>query len=68
MKIIQHGINPATQSIQATCNNCHTVFEFHPLEEKYHSDQRDGDCYSIACPVCNKTVYKNVNRGAYPYG
>lgn len=67
MKIIERGTDPNTTPIRATCNHCRTIFEFQPIEAKYNSDQRDGDCYSIDCPVCNRTVYKNANRGAYPY-
>ena len=67
MKIIERGTDPKTVPIRATCNHCRTVFEFHPIEAKYNSDQRDGDFYSIDCPVCKRTVTKNASRGAYPY-
>jgi ribosomal protein S27E len=67
MKIIQRGSDPRAEPIQATCRNCQTVFEFHPLEAKYSSDQRDGDFYSIGCPVCGQTVYKDARRGGHPY-
>lgn len=68
MKIIKRGTDPKAEPLRATCNNCQTVFEFHPIEAKYSSDQRDGDFYSIACPVCNQVVTKDINRGSYPYG
>lgn len=67
MKIIQRGTDPKSTPIRATCNNCQTVFEFHPIEAKYSYDQREGDFYSIDCPVCNKTVTKQAHRGAHPY-
>lgn len=67
MKIIQRGANPAAEPIRATCRKCQTIFEFHPLEAKYSADQRDGDFYSITCPVCSQTVAVNANRGAHPY-
>jgi len=67
MKIIKRGSDPRTEPIQATCRNCQTIFEFHLMEAKYSSDQRDGDFYSIACPVCNQTVTKQAHRGAHPY-
>lgn len=68
MKIIERGTDPQSTPIRATCNHCKTVFEFHPIEAEYTSDQRDGNFYLIGCPVCKHTVTKDINRGAYPYG
>ena len=63
MKIIKQGTNPESQPIRGTCNHCHTVIEFHPMEAKYTSDQRDGDFYSIECPTCNRTITAAAVRG-----
>lgn len=66
--IIRQGIIPENQPIQATCGHCRTVFSFLPIEAKYNADQRDGDFYSIPCPLCKRTC--NVSKPGYhgPYG
>ena len=61
MKIISKGVDPATVPIIASCSKCKTQIEFLPCEAKYTSDQRDGDFYSIACPVCKSTITKNAS-------
>lgn len=60
MKIIREGTDPAKKAISASCNRCRTEIEFLPVEAKYVSDQRDGDFYQIACPVCNWSITKTV--------
>lgn len=62
MKIISKGIDPKTVSIMATCTNCRTTVEFMPSEAKYTSDQRDGDFYSVICPVCESTIAASVRK------
>lgn len=64
MKIIQKGVDPATQPIMATCNNCKTTVEFLPSEATYRSDQRDGDYYLLDCPVCNRAITRNVRNAS----
>lgn len=60
MRIIKQGVPPETKEIEATCRNCDTVFAFLQIEAKRVNDQRDGDFWSIACPVCAKQVTKAV--------
>ncbi|MGJ7500088.1 hypothetical protein ACSFBF_06985 [Variovorax sp. ZT5P49] len=60
MKIISRGKLPDLQPIQAECGYCHTVVEFTRQEARHVSDQRDGDYYSLACPVCSKEITKAV--------
>ena len=61
MKIIFKGTLPGAREYQASCTNCKTIFEFVASEGKIHVDQRDGDYVTIACPVCYKSVYKNLH-------
>lgn len=63
MKIIKQGQDPQATPLRATCTRCHTQIEFHPIEAKYIADQRDGDFYQIACPVCPATITANASRG-----
>jgi hypothetical protein len=52
MKIIREGRIPEDFVVRINCLHCHTVFEFSLKEANYQHDQRDGDFYSIACPLC----------------
>lgn len=63
MKIITKGSDPSTVPMRATCSNCKTEIEFLPHEAKYTSEQRDGDFYQIACPVCSHTITKAARSG-----
>lgn len=56
MKIIKQGTLPGGKKYRATCNNCKTKFEFAAGEARLIFDQRDGDFYAIACPLCSLTV------------
>lgn len=58
--VVTQGIVPENQPIRATCGHCKTVIEFLPEEATYTSDHRDGDFYTIPCPVCEKIITKNV--------
>lgn len=62
MKIIHKGTDPATKPVLAQCRRCNTQVEFMPNEATYVSDQRDGDFYSVDCPVCNNEITANVHR------
>lgn len=44
------------KELKTKCRSCNTEFAFLPLEAKLHFDQRDGDFYAIACPVCKAQV------------
>jgi hypothetical protein len=62
MKIIKRGTVPTPEGEKvhkATCRNCKTKIEFQQKEANV--DGRDGDrSLSIACPVCNTSIYKNL--------
>ena len=55
MRIIKHGRDPAAgASFKTKCFSCRTVFEWHTHEAILRPDNRDGDYYEIACPVCKR--------------
>lgn len=60
MKIISRGEPPEIKPVRAECGHCHTVVEFLVVEARYVSDQRDGDYYSLKCPVCTREITKAV--------
>ena len=60
MKIIKRGKVPTVER-EITCSTCKTVFSFTPSEARYTSDFRDGDFYTINCPVCGREQNVNVN-------
>ena len=60
MKIIKHGIIPETVPYVVTCGYCKTEFEFLKMEAEVRSCQRDGTWLTIDCPVCNKSVMKDI--------
>lgn len=63
MRILKQGVNPDDIVQQGTCYRCRTEVEFTRKEAKFHCDQRDGDSYSVPCPVCNSRIYSNVGNG-----
>jgi hypothetical protein len=63
MEIIRQGADPANKAITAKCRKCKTVVKFLPYEAKFVSDQREGDFYCIACPVCKNTITADVYYG-----
>lgn len=52
MEILRRGTPPEEKKYECTCRNCTTFFKFMRKEAKYISDQRDGDCLVIDCPIC----------------
>ena len=60
MRIIKQGTIPEAILYVATCSNCGTVFEFTKGEAKFNSCQRDGDWLTIDCPLCKKSVAKDI--------
>lgn len=60
MRIIKEGKLPGKQMYRVTCTNCKTEFEFEQDEATYSSNQRDGDCLQIACPLCKQYIYKGI--------
>jgi hypothetical protein len=67
MKVIHQGNNPATVPLQCTCGQCRSVIEFLPFEAKRTFDQREGDFYSITCPVCQFTITTDVRNTTSQY-
>jgi hypothetical protein len=61
MKIIEEGKLPEFLAARVRCNNCKTVFEVNCGECDLHIDQRDGNFYSIMCPLLG-CGYKVVIR------
>ena len=62
MKIIKKGSLPEEKVKRITCRKCSTVFEFQLNEARYNIDQRDGDFYSIDCPLCKEYNTFAVNN------
>lgn len=62
MRIIEKGEVPGTKPIECRCQKCKTLFEFLPFEAQFVSDQRDGDAYKIACPVCRTDCWVDARK------
>lgn len=60
MEVIHRGELPEQKRYQAECNYCRSVMRFQRSEAEYVSDQRDGDCLKVICPVCDRPVYVAV--------
>ena len=58
MKIIKRGCLPGEKTMRATCNHCHTIFEFKEKEAKLEFDRNEG-FYRVQCPVCANAVFKD---------
>ena len=62
MRVIKEGFIPEEYIYQATCNHCKTEIEFAAKEAKRTNDQRDGDFYTVKCPLCGREVHKAARR------
>ncbi len=60
MKVIKQGKLPGDKEYRTTCRNCKTEFSFVAKEANYVSDQRDGDCLQVSCPLCKLFIYVSV--------
>lgn len=60
MKIISRGQTPDLKPIRFECTHCKTVFEATQQETTFVPDQRDGNFWQVACPVCARLVTKAV--------
>lgn len=58
MQIIKAGKLPQEKKYRLTCSTCNTVFEFKLNEARHLCDQREGDFYTISCPLeeCDRTL------------
>ena len=54
IQIIQRGVLPAAIRHKTKCRHCNTIFSFLKSDARLTDDQRDGDFYTIKCPVCSK--------------
>ncbi len=56
IKIVRQGKDPRLDTMAGTCSNCKTGVECLRHECNSTSDQRDGDWYSVVCPVCKRDI------------
>lgn len=63
VNITKRGLVPSAVIHKASCNTCGTEFTFLTTDTKYHSDQRDGDYYSLTCPLpgCGNLITINAS-------
>jgi RNase P subunit RPR2 len=60
MRIIRRGVLPEEKIYRASCNHCKTEVEFTGAEGRLKYDQRDGNFYTVTCPVCNNLITKDA--------
>ncbi len=61
IKVIKRGVVKESIPRATDCTKCHSELEFVPSEVKRVFDQRDGDFFEFACPVCGKSVTRAVS-------
>jgi hypothetical protein len=66
VEIISRGVLPSEKTYETTCPNCGTWLRLNRGEDKFTSDNRDGDFLTISCPVCNVPVYTQANQPSPP--
>ena len=59
MEIIHRGTPEPDRLYDLKCS-CGTVAKFKRREARFISDQRDGDCLLVRCPICGKENYVDV--------
>ncbi|WP_372356969.1 hypothetical protein ACCP99_08260 [Xanthomonas sp. NCPPB 3443] len=65
MRIIKQGRHPSVgDTHESTCRTCGTVFEWNTNEAIRQPDQREGDYFKIACPLCGASATKAVSEKA----
>jgi len=52
MEILHRGTPPGERLCQGTCAYCGTIVRFVANEGVPYSDQREGDWWTVKCPVC----------------
>ena len=57
IQIIQRGVLPEAIRYKTKCRHCNTIFSFLKSDARLTDDQRDGDFYTIKCPVCSKDCH-----------
>ena len=56
VKIIKKGKLTEDKLKKMKCGECKTVFQFRISEAERVMDGRDGDYYTINCPVCKQDI------------
>lgn len=54
MKIIKSGKTKKPKSTTAECMGCDCKFSFTKKEARFKYDWRDGNCYVVKCPECER--------------
>lgn len=62
IQIIQRGVLPAAVRYKTECRHCNTIFSFLKSDARFTDDPRDGDFYTIKCPVCSKDCHISAGR------
>lgn len=62
VKIIKRGLIPEERIHYVTCRHCRSELSFNEGEANRTSDQRDGDFFTIKCPVCGRSVTKDATK------
>ncbi len=57
MEILRRGKPKAEDTFTAECVQCGTQVRFKRSEATFVPDQRDGDYYTVKCPVCSGLIY-----------
>ena len=57
IQIIQRGVLPAAIRYKTKCRHCNTIFSFLKSDARLIDDQRDGNFYTLECPVCSKDCH-----------
>lgn len=60
VEVIERGQPTWNRRHRVKCLGCQSILEFAELEAKRTSDQRDGDFFTIECPVCKRDVHKDA--------
>ena len=62
IQIIQRGVLPEAIRYKTKCRHCNTIFSFLKSDACLTADQRDGDFYTLKCPVCSKDCHILAGR------
>jgi endogenous inhibitor of DNA gyrase (YacG/DUF329 family) len=57
MEILKKGTAQADKKYKGECNHCGTKVSFKASEAKTTYDPRDGDFYTVQCPVCGQSIH-----------
>lgn len=57
MKIISRGVIPSEYVYNFACQLCKSILQCEQGEMEHHSDQREGEWWTVDCPVCHDLCY-----------